>query len=147
MTGHERLFRDPDNLTGSKINTGYELFWQGYVREKVVGIGPYFAGLIANLHPRVRQRSQINCLQPRLVIAASIVQDLPLKHDLVHIETQNRVGGNLVHVPKGKVECSNIDGPKQYTCCKVVENRMDNAEGLQGLDVGMIANLLPYFIR
>lgn len=44
-------------------------------------------------------------------------------------------------------EDRDIDGVKQYTCCKVGENRMDEAEGLQSLDVGVIADVLPYFIR
>lgn len=61
----------------------------------IVSISPYFPGLFVNLQERVRWCSQIDGLQPYLVVAILTVQDLSLKHDLVNIEAQNRVGGNL----------------------------------------------------
>ena len=70
-----------------------------------------------------------------------------LKHDLVNMKAQNRVGGNSEKFLKGMEEDRDIDCVEQYTCCKVGENRMDKAEGLQGLGVGMRADILPYFIR
>lgn len=57
------------------------------------------------------------------------------------------VGGNLVQVLQGMAEYRDVDRLKQYTCCKIIENGMYEAEGLQGLDVGIGADVLPYLIR
>ena len=47
----------------------------------------------------------------------------------MHIEAQKRVGSNSAQVPR-------------YACCKSLD-WMVKAEDLQGLDVGLVADVLP----